>query len=330
MKNKIVVIVPVYNCEKYIERCLQSIFQQSYSNLSVIVVNDGSTDNTINVIGNIKDERLIILNKKNSGVSTARNIGLDYAEKNIHEDYYIAFIDADDFVEKNYFDFLVNSLENSDSDISCCSFFFEKTSSSKPYFQVEKDRKFSCFEATNKLVLDETIQSHSHCKLFKNHLWSDIRFPSEINCMEDQATIFKLFYNAKNGIFISNTPLYHYWQEGESICRSKVSNKKIIDSITGYIECYNFSYIDFSSEEKQTILKSAASALANVFLMLLPRIEKKKLTDSQKINVKGICSFIKENKIIKCYHPKDRKNKLKRLVYLYFRPTYRILYKLFS
>ena len=91
--SKISVIIPVYNTERYLPRCLDSVLSNTYDNLEVICINDGSTDNSINILDNYKvsDERVVVINQKNSGVSAARNAGI-----NVATGEYIAFIDSDD------------------------------------------------------------------------------------------------------------------------------------------------------------------------------------------------------------------------------------------
>ena len=98
MEELVSIILPIYNAEKYLERCLESIITQTYANIEIILINDGSTDNSINIIKEyaIKDSRIIIIDKENEGVSVARNIGILKARGK-----YICFVDADDYIEKS-------------------------------------------------------------------------------------------------------------------------------------------------------------------------------------------------------------------------------------
>ena len=239
------IIIPVFNGEKYIKRCIDNILSQTYKNFNIIVVNDGSTDNTLEIIESYNGKGIKIINQENKGVSVARNAALDYVI-GLNDDSYITFIDADDYIDVDYIQYLVNKIEDNNVDISCCSFLYQTSTNSHPHNQIDKDIIFTCFDGTKTLIEDRTIQSHSVCKMFKTKLWSDIRYPVGVGWMEDQATIFKAFYNAKKGIFVSNYCGYHYWQEGESACRSKMSNKRVIDSLIGYMEPLEFDYYDYS------------------------------------------------------------------------------------
>lgn len=118
--KKISIIVPVFNCEKYIEKNLKSILNQKYKNIEIIVVNDGSTDNTFNIVKNISnhDSRVIVINKENEGVSVARNTGIQYSTGE-----YIGFVDADDFINNDMYFNMIKTIEDNNADICLISYF---------------------------------------------------------------------------------------------------------------------------------------------------------------------------------------------------------------
>ncbi|MCQ2801558.1 MAG: glycosyltransferase [Bacilli bacterium] len=325
----IVVIIPIYNGEKYIKRCIDCILNQTFKNVKIVCVNDGSKDNSLNILNSYQNENIFIVNKENGGVSSARNAGIDFAFK-IFNDFYISFIDCDDFVDANYFETLVNMLEMNGVDIVCSSYFYEFENKSKKYNQIKEDAKFSAFESLKILLKDDTVQSHSHCKLYKKEVWEKVRFPEDIAWMEDQATIFKTFDNSSNGVFISNYAGYHYWQEGVSACRSSVSNKKVIQSIKGYIVPFEFEFKSLNKCEQNEIKNIALSSLANVYLMMYSRFDKRIVSESEKEEFKKIKMFVKRNKVVKKYKAVSKKEKFKKYIYLYLRPFYSFLYRMFS
>lgn len=327
--EKIFVIIPCYNCEKTIVRCLDSVIKQTYENLEIICVNDGSTDNTNKLIADYNDKRIHLINKNNGGVSSARNIGLDFVFSN-YQDGLISFVDADDFLDLDYFQTLSETLKKYNVDICCCSFNYETKTLSYPCKAKIDIGLFSSFEATNLLVKDSTLQSHSHCKLFKLNVWNGIRFPEGIIMMEDQATLFKVFYNSNNGIYIIDYYGYHYWQEGSSACRSRMTNKKVLDSIFGYLESYKFSFAKYSANQQNLVKQSSVDALSRVYLMMLPRFSSKNATQAEKKTLKEYKTFISSNKIINQSKPSSRKEKIKKRVYLIMRPFYKLIYNLFS
>ena len=114
MDKLISIIVPVYNVEKYVAECIESIIKQTYQNLEILLIDDGSTDNSGKICDKYaeKDKRIKIIHKENGGVSSARNLGLDLAQGE-----YIAFIDSDDFVSNKYIESLYSAIEHKDAEI---------------------------------------------------------------------------------------------------------------------------------------------------------------------------------------------------------------------
>ena len=321
------VIVPVFNGEQFLERCINSILNQTFLNYVVLFINDGSTDNSLEILHRYESKKIIVIDQKNMGVSAARNAGLDFIKE---KDCLLTFLDADDYIDNDYFEVLVNGLYNNNVDIYCCSYVSEYIDRCRKVKHISTDSKLTTFEATNLLVLDRTIQSHSPCKIYKKFVWEDVRYPVGVAWMEDQATIFKTFCRANNGVFVSNYAGYHYWQ-GSSACRgNKITNKRVLDSLKGYLEPYLFEYSNFTIKEKNTLHSSAANALASVYLMLIPYLKKRQFTNEERVSYIKIKKIIKSNKIIRDFQAKNKNEKLKKMAYIFVRPFYSILYKLFS
>ena len=120
MKDLISVIIPVYNVDKYLERCIDSVIVQTYSNLEIILVDDGSNDDSGIICDRYAkfDDRIKVIHKKNGGVSSARNEGIKYCNGK-----YIGFVDSDDYIDSTMYEYLYNLLISNDADISCCDFF---------------------------------------------------------------------------------------------------------------------------------------------------------------------------------------------------------------
>ena len=115
MKDLISVVVNVFNGEKYIKKCLDSIINQTYKNIEILIVNDGSTDKTLEVCKSIKDKRIRIIDQKNIGISLSRNVGMDNSKGD-----YIFFVDSDDFIEKDTIEYLYNLCKKEDVPFSIC------------------------------------------------------------------------------------------------------------------------------------------------------------------------------------------------------------------
>ncbi len=234
-KTEISIIVPVYNSEKYLLECLQSIKDQTFEDFEVLLVDDGSSDKSADIARSFceTDSRFRFLHLDRGGVANARNHGLEMAQGK-----YIGFVDSDDTVEKEYLYELYSAAENNHSEVSSCSYSIVKTHPGKPdkYFPVRirklKGGVYSGRFYTDHVIKDWSVRSYLWNKLFRRELFfdNDIRFPSMY--FEDIATVARLTFNAKT-VAITDKPLYNYYVRANSIMTSpKV--EKINDYVLAY------------------------------------------------------------------------------------------------
>lgn len=208
------VIVPVYNVEPYLQRCLDSIVNQTYTNLEIILVDDGSLDNCPRICDEnaAKDNRIKVIHKKNGGLSDARNTGLD-----ICKGEYISFVDSDDWLDEKYIDTLLNLAIKSNADIAIGE--HKRIYSSKPFFvknEKETEQTLSTQEALNILFKRSHLSFIlSWGKIYRRFLFNNIRFPQG-KFHEDEFTTYLILYNAKKIAYTSET-LYYYFQRINSI-----------------------------------------------------------------------------------------------------------------
>lgn len=217
------IVIPIYNAEKYLEECLNSIKNQTYKNFEVIMVNDGSKDDSETICMNFlrSDSRFRYLKKENGGVSSARNVGLD----NVEGDY-ITFIDADDWVDENHLEILIDGIIKNNCEVAISSYMrFINTretyliniysNQEKYLLNYGKMNREKFLTELPKLI---SINNSFNCavsKLFSRRLVEDIRFDSNIIYAEDLDFYFKLYLKANNFIFI-NAETYIYRQHDES------------------------------------------------------------------------------------------------------------------
>lgn len=324
----IYVIVPAYNVEKYIARCFDSILNNNFD-VFIICVNDGSTDSTKEIIEFYckNNKNILLINQYNQGPSKARNTGLDYLQNIINNNDFITFIDADDFIDQNYFETLVSFADKFNSDIVCSSCLLSTENRDKKIQHVKDDTILSNISATKLLLEDKSIQSHSPCKLYKSFVWDDVRYPEDIVSMEDQATIYKTFLKA-NLIYVTNYTGYHYWQGSTSICRSEITNKKIYDSMRGYYSSVEFLSSLENDDPKKECLHNAINGFFACFLMVYPRINKKH-KDIYYFKIRNFIKKIEVHKLIKLYKPNERKEKIKLFFFKYLNLFYALFYKIF-
>lgn len=233
------IVVPVYNSEKYIERCINSLINQTISNIEIIIVNDGSTDDSLDIINKYcsLDKRIKLINKNNTGVSDSRNIGIENSTGD-----YITFVDSDDWIDSNYIEIMYNQALFNKCEIVMCSYIREFADHSKERklnlqsdFLYKKDdinllnRKLigpTDSELKNPEGLDSlgTVWG----KLYKSELIKEnnIKFIDldKIGSAED--TLFNIYlFNKVNSLYFTDQTYYHYWKENENSITSNYNPK---------------------------------------------------------------------------------------------------------
>lgn len=226
MGEKITVIVPIYNVEQYLSQCLDSILRQTYKNLEIILVDDGSLDHCSEMcdIYQKKDNRIKVIHKKNGGLSDARNTALDIATGD-----YVTFVDSDDFILPNYVETLYTALKSNEADIAQVKFTYyfddndpEKYGSEKGYCRV-----YSCKEAIYSQLINGEITASACAKLYKIALFESVRFPvGEI--YEDLAVFCDLFLQASRVAYV-NLVLYRYRVRKGSIMQQSFNRKQYVE-----------------------------------------------------------------------------------------------------
>jgi glycosyltransferase involved in cell wall biosynthesis len=222
MEHKISVIVPIYKVEKYLKRCVDSIINQTCRNLEIILVDDGSPDNS----GLICDEyaridpRVRVIHKSNGGLSDARNAGIEIATGE-----YIGFVDSDDFIHPEMFSDLYERIRKHDADIAQCSF---RAVTEDAFIDpgADNEKVISNLEALRLIYTPFKVDYIvAWDKLYRKQLFDSIRFPvSKIH--EDEYTTYKLFY-LSGKIVVIDKKYYYYYQSPDSIIRSGFNLKKL-------------------------------------------------------------------------------------------------------
>lgn len=237
---KVSIIVPVYNVEKYIDKCLSSLVNQTLNDIEIIIVNDGSIDNSEHIILKYKEKypsKIVYLKKENGGLSDARNFGMPYAKGD-----YIAFLDSDDYVELDTYEKLYNRAIQTDADMVECDFYWEY--SDKKIHDTSANYKDESNMYANARVV-------AWNKLYKKDLIinSGIKFPKGLR-YEDLEFFYKILPQLKK-IELINEPLIHYVQRDDSI--TYVQNEKtadifaILDNIINYYKWINL-YNEYNQE----------------------------------------------------------------------------------
>ena len=224
MKSPLIsIVIPVYNVEKYISKCVNSILNQTYRNLDIILVDDGSTDSSGAICDNFAsiDNWIVVIHKNNGGLSDARNCGMDVSKGKL-----ISFIDSDDFVEETYVETLFKLMNEQNADMSVLPLYPIDENNNHIGRKVTYEKKYF----NNKTAFENMFESNglpwcAQAKLYKKEMFRGIRYPVG-KLMEDKATTYKLFDKCNKIVFL-DAPLYKYLVRKGSIMRSSFSKKRM-------------------------------------------------------------------------------------------------------
>ena len=254
------IIVPVYNVDLYLEKCLDSTINQSYMDIEVLVIDDGSTDKSGSMCDMYadKDARITVFHTKNQGLSCSRNIGLDNANGE-----WIGFVDSDDWIEQNMYELLLKRAEETGADVVESGIYQEYTNRSVEKTAIS-DYSVSGISALEALIRGD-IQTQVWNKLWRKELFNNIRFP-EGRDYEDISTTYKLIGNAK--VVGIARPLYHYIKRTNSISQNHCI-KNLVDNWQSHKERYEDLIDKVGIETKKELLKYCAYSIARVWAWYL-------------------------------------------------------------
>ena len=245
MKPLVSVIVPVYKVEAYLPQCVESIIGQTYQNLEIILVDDGSPDACGSICDDYakKDNRIKVFHKHNGGLSDARNYGIAQSTGE-----YLGFVDSDDWIELDMFEVLVNVAEANGADIVACGFYHEYPKRTVVDARVEK-KYDNTIHQVSALIKDD-IDAFIWNKLYRKTCFSDIAFPYG-RFFEDIFTAHKLFLKATSCIYVSK-PLYHYIKRRKNSITETFSMDNLIDFWQAHKTRYDFFLHDerFNTDEE--------------------------------------------------------------------------------
>lgn len=240
------VIIPIYNVEKYLKKSVESVINQTYSNLEIILVDDGSTDLSYKLCEELKNEdtRIVVIHKENGGLSDARNKGIDIATGK-----YLFFLDSDDYIEKNTIEILYNTLKTDGTDMVI--FNFIKIFDTGEIIQ--ENTNINSHEIVDANVLLKRIVQDKYWryvpawnKLYKKEIWTSLRFPKG-KLHEDEFVIHKVLDKCERISIIPNKLLYYVQRSGSIM--NNISDKNRIHITMAFVERTNF-YLEHGMEKQ--------------------------------------------------------------------------------
>lgn len=314
--DKISIIVPIYNVEKYLEQCIESIINQEYKNLEIILVDDGSSDKCSNIIDNYaqKDDRIKAFHKENGGLSDARNYGLDRATGN-----YICFVDSDDFVEKDFISSMYNNIKKYKVDIVACNsyeFYNKNKIKVSNYLNIEK--LYNKIEASKYLYIIGYYNVGVWNKMYEKKIWEQVRFP--VGKKSEDVFVMPKVIDNSNGLYYSSIPKYYYRQREGSITNSNNINYDAIEASEKAIRFYKKNNMD---EVIPCVTQYLIFAYIGIYNNLLCRKKDQK-------KMKDIRRKALEKKKEITYTEISKSRKIQLFLFLHLINIYNILFKIYD
>ncbi len=314
------IIIPVYNMEKYLKRCVDSVLDQTYKNIEIILVDDGSSDLSPKICDEYekKDNRVKVIHKKNGGLSAARNSGIKVASGE-----YIGFIDSDDFIDSDMYEMLYNGMKKGDCSISNVNFrYYYDDGTTKKYFEEYENGCVYKYEQFLKDMLTRSCNISVCSKLFKKEIFEQVFF-DENKLNEDFLFMLDLV-KKKINIYSLNKTKYNYCVRKGSISRTSFSNA-LIDSVDNSLYALEYVREDYPHLEEAALYLCFYQRMS--YLLTIPF---EKMNSGNK-HYSQVIRFIRENRfnILKNKYLSD-KMKLSLLGISFFSKFINRLYKIYK
>ena len=293
-KDLISVIVPVYNVEKYLEKCLNSLVNQTYQNIEIIVVDDGSTDNSGRIADDfaLKYDIIKVIHTKNGGLSAARNVGIENAGGE-----YIAFVDSDDWVDVNTFEQLYNLISKGDFGFSSCGMIEEFGTETEQHFETIEFEVCNQKELFNLILDTDYVCGYACNKLFRRDIIGELRFDENLLSCEDIDFCARFACKCESAIY-TKTPFYHYRQRTDSMTGDFSYNVRKLSVIKAYENIMPI-YARYDAEDYCKLERNYLKINLNIKgRMMVSGVGDKEVSEMVDDNIKKYYPIVMKNKNI--------------------------------
>lgn len=314
---KISVIVPVYNCEPYVERCVRSIMMQTYKDIEIICVNDGSTDGSGRILDalSLEDPRVLVIHQSNAGVSAARNVGIDSANGEL-----ITFVDSDDAIESDMYETLIPYFNDERIDIVHCGYKrIHLDGSVKDVNGTGRVVRQNKYEAAECLVAGRLFVGSLWNKLFRADLFQSIRMDTQLVINEDILILAELF-SVSNEILYLDIGKYLFFERTTSVTSSTKQHKKLMDCFavaTRMLDLFRGTSVESAAEER--VLNTQIGLYRWYVMNEMANSKSERLDLSHKID-----------SVLRSYSAVSPRQRLNYMLMRYMPATYRLAYKIYD
>ncbi|WP_117168561.1 glycosyltransferase [Paraliobacillus sediminis] len=311
MEQKISVIVPIYRVEKFLSKCIESIINQTYFNLEIILVDDGSPDRCFEICEKYAsmDNRIVVIRKENGGLSDARNAGLKAASGN-----YISFIDSDDYIYETFYECLLNLIIKNDADIAQCG--YQIVEEDQEFTPIRNEKAIEDIVVLDKLDILHNLYNINYGdtvvvwnKLFKSNLFNNLFFPKG-KVHEDELTTYQILYRA-NKVAITSKKMYFYLQRSDSIMGQGFTIKSL-DKLEAYYNQIKF----YNDNELIELKEKATKSLEGMIKATINRVVKSNFENKTRV-LNSLIDYYKKNLHLFSIFPSSKKIKLTRNLFRY-------------
>lgn len=284
-KDLISIIIPVYKVEKYLKNCVESVIAQTYQNIEIILVDDGSPDKCPAICDEYakRDSRIKVIHKQNGGLSDARNVGIEHAKGK-----YITFIDSDDNVSNDYIEYLYELLMKHNTKMSIATHTVVSNKKRINFGNGYTEKVLTTEECLDRMLCEQGFSVSAWAKLYSKELFNELRFPKgKLN--EDNGTTYKLILQCDK-IAYGNKNIYNYYKRENSITTSKFNLKKmdLIELTDKMCDEIDAKYPNLKNSTDKKRVTSRFSILRQMLV--------NKLSEEEKLTEKEIEKYIKQRK----------------------------------
>lgn len=306
---KVSVLIPCYNTEEYLSRCLDSVISQTYKNLEIVLLDDGSTDNSLNIMKEYqaKDDRITIISRENRGIATSRN---ELIEKSTGE--YASFVDSDDYISNDYISSMMEAIEKSNSDIALCGVKKVYDNTTNERITTETIHVSDRIETLKAMISVRDYYDYPVAKLYNRKCIQNVRFPDG-RIYEDTATLFKIYNNIDRAVILDKECYFYLIGREGSITTKKYTKKNLNDNYLAIHDRYEFILEKVPEIKNEICLCYINNAIVLVQRALLTNdneIMNSEIVKKVYGEIKQIYPLVKDCSFINEYIERDRMGSL--------------------